>query len=277
MAHKLTAKTVIDPSIATLITPEAAQSILETCNASNRRMRGWWAAALAAAIKRGEWLLTHQGIAFDQHGNLIDGQHRLKAIVLAGIAVKMFVFVGLESRSFMAIDVGVKRSTSDTTGLEKRAAEVCSRLAGLAVRGVGGTAATPQQALQVARCGVEEVHRRLIEFCGSAKKIFTSASVRTAAVLLVMDGYCEERVFTTYRNIALQKYEELPPVALAFIRQANDGKIDTSASKNELLARALKALNPNNASISRLQVSDAEISAAAAYAREIVGRAMAAT
>lgn len=110
MAHKLTAKTVIDPSIATLITPEAAQSILETCNASNRRMRGWWAAALAAAIKRGEWLLTHQGIAFDQHGNLIDGQHRLKAIVLAGIAVKMFVFVGLESRSFMAIDVGVKRS-----------------------------------------------------------------------------------------------------------------------------------------------------------------------
>ena len=92
-----------------------------------------------------------------------------------------------------------------------------------------------------------------------------------------MDGYCEEKVFTTYRNIALQKYEELPPVALAFIRQANDGKIDTSASKNELLARALKALNPNNASISRLQVSDAEVSAAAAYAREIVGRAMAAT
>ena len=266
----------ITPSSATLITPAVAQEILDSSNASNRRMRGWWATALAAAIKRNEWILTHQGIAFDKDGNLIDGQHRLKAVVLSGVAVKMFVFAGLDPKAFMAIDVGVKRSTSDTTGLEKGTAEVCSRLAGIVMR-VGQTSATSQQALEVAKCGVEEVHQRLTEFCGSRKKVFGSASVRAAAVLLVMDGHPEEKVFATYRNIALQKYEDLPPIALAFIRQANDGKLDTSGSKTDLLARALKVLNPNNANISRLYISEAEVLSATAYAREVVRRAIAAT
>lgn len=265
----------ITPSLAALITPEVAASILEKSNTKNRRMRGWWAAAIAAAIRRGEWIVTHQGIAFDSDGNLIDGQHRLKAVVMAGIAVKMFVFTGLCPKSFMAIDVGVKRSTSDTTGLDKQTAEVCSRLAGLAMKGVGQTSATSQQALEVADCGVEEIHHRLSEFCGSKKKVFTSTSVRAAAVLLVMDGYPENEVFSTYRNIALQKYEELPPIALSFIRQVNDGKIKSTGSKTDLLARALKVLCPKNANISRLNVSNDDAAAAASYARDVILRSIA--
>lgn len=259
--------------MAMLVTPAMAQEWLDNSNIGNRRLRAWWAIALAAAMTRGEWILTHQGIAFDQNGRLIDGQHRLRAIIASGQPCMMFVFTGLDPRAFMAIDTGVKRSTADTTGLETGAAEVCKNLAGLTFPG-GNTAATAQQVRIIANAGVEEIHARLMEFCSTRKKIFSAAPIRVAAILLVMDGYPEEKVFTMYRNVVLKRFEDLPPVGLTFIRQADSGKIYTHGSKNDLLARALKVLNPNNSSLTRIQISESDASAAAAYARNVLVRVM---
>ena len=265
---------VVTPSMAMEITPEMAKDILESRNTSNRRLRMWWAHALAAAIRRGEWIITHQGIAFDCDGNLIDGQHRLWAIINSGIPVKMFVFEGLDARAFMTIDIGIKRNVSDTTGLEKRAAEVCNRLAGIAGK-QGATSSSPQQARVVADAGVEEIHARLIEYCGSVKKVYTSSAIRAAAVLLVMDGYQESKVFKTYADVVHRNFEEIPAVGHAFMRQVDDGKASATKGGYDLLARALKFLNPNNSELKKIQISDAEAQAAATYAREIVRRAIA--
>lgn len=49
----------------------------------------------ASDMARGRWGLSHQGIAFDEQGRLIDGQHRLWAVIKAGIPVKMMVTTGL--------------------------------------------------------------------------------------------------------------------------------------------------------------------------------------
>jgi hypothetical protein len=43
----------------------------------------------AEAMRRGDWRLTHQGIAFDASGALVDGQHRLAAIVEADVPVEI--------------------------------------------------------------------------------------------------------------------------------------------------------------------------------------------
>lgn len=260
--------------MAIVITPAMAQEILDSSNTGNRRVRMWWVIALSSSIARGDWLLTHQGIAFDENGRLIDGQHRLRAIVLSGTSVKMFVFQGLDPRGFMAIDVGVKRSTSDTTGLDKGAAEVCRKLAALAGK-TGATCTTAQQVLEVAEIGVKEIHERLMEYCGTSKKVYSSAHVRAAAVLLVMDGYPEDQVFKMYRDALLQRYEILPPVGLAFIRQVTDGKCSAVAGGHDLLARALKFLNPGNSSLTKIQIGEADAASAAAYGRAIVRRALA--
>jgi hypothetical protein len=37
----------------------------------------------AEAMRRGEWMVTHQGIAFDVHGALVGGKHRLAAMMAA--------------------------------------------------------------------------------------------------------------------------------------------------------------------------------------------------
>lgn len=58
------------------------------------------------------WMPTHQGIALDENGNLIDGQHRLWAIVMSGKPTTIMVCEGVDSRSFALIDQGLARSTS---------------------------------------------------------------------------------------------------------------------------------------------------------------------
>lgn len=96
-----------------LITPEIAKKLLEK-NHSNRKLRKMVVDTYAEDIKDGRWELTHQGIAFDKNGDLVDGQHRLSAIVQAGIAVPMVVAEGVDSR--VNIDNHAKRNLTDTTG-----------------------------------------------------------------------------------------------------------------------------------------------------------------
>ncbi len=65
------------------ITPEAATAILKG-NKGNRKPRQSHIEALADAMLRGEWKQTHQGIAISPTGKLLDGQHRLLAVVKSG-------------------------------------------------------------------------------------------------------------------------------------------------------------------------------------------------
>lgn len=69
------------------ITPKRAAEMLEA-NASNRPLSKTTVRAFAEAMRRGDWLVTHQGIAFDTAGVLVDGQHRVAAIVEADLPVK---------------------------------------------------------------------------------------------------------------------------------------------------------------------------------------------
>lgn len=95
------------------ITPQAAADWLENRNlAANRNMSEHVAAKYAKAMSEGRWLFTHQGIAFDTEGWLIDGQHRLRAIVLSGITVEMFVVPGCDADTFAVLDNGYKRQAA---------------------------------------------------------------------------------------------------------------------------------------------------------------------
>lgn len=98
------------------ITPELATQYL-TKNVRNRSIRKQEVDAYAREIKRGAFALTHQGIAFDDNGHLIDGQHRLMAIAAAGIPVKMVVSRGVAPSALTAIDRGASRTMRDVVTL----------------------------------------------------------------------------------------------------------------------------------------------------------------
>jgi hypothetical protein len=85
------------------ITPAMAKAWLEH-NANNRSLNQDWVDLLARAMREGKFDTTHQGIAFDADGNVIDGQHRLHAIIASGVTVRMLVTRGLTGRARGNID-----------------------------------------------------------------------------------------------------------------------------------------------------------------------------
>ena len=95
------------------ITPDMAKKILAHRNKNNRPIRYTHLEKLSNAIEKGEWKVTNQGIAFDADGNLIDGQHRLAAILQTRQTVKMMVATNMDAGIFDVVDTGSKRSTGD--------------------------------------------------------------------------------------------------------------------------------------------------------------------
>ncbi|MCL2624370.1 MAG: hypothetical protein FWD31_11970 [Planctomycetaceae bacterium] len=101
------------------VTPQLAQQWLE-CNVFNRPFKQDVVDIYIRQIKSGLWRRTHQGVAFDTRGTLIDGQHRLMAIVNTGITVPMLVFTDESKENFEFIDCGRNRSNLDTMRMSAR-------------------------------------------------------------------------------------------------------------------------------------------------------------
>jgi hypothetical protein len=103
-----------------LITPEIAADML-TRNFGNRPFRSAAVKAYAMDMKAGRWRLTHEAIAVTTAGNLINGQHRLRAIVESGCQQMFWIAVydTTETATDLPIDFGARRTVSDILGQDK--------------------------------------------------------------------------------------------------------------------------------------------------------------
>lgn len=100
---------VIDPSLARLL--------LES-NVRNRPVSWPHVRRIARDMVSGNWRLTHQGIALDSDGKLVDGQHRLHAILESKTTQRMVVTYNVEPESFHSIDIAIQpRSIAQVAGL----------------------------------------------------------------------------------------------------------------------------------------------------------------
>ncbi|MGI8415138.1 MAG: hypothetical protein ACR2P2_02810, partial [Nakamurella sp.] len=99
------------------ITPKKAAEYLEA-NTANRPLSTAVVKGFAEAMMRGDWMVTHQGIAFGSGGVLVDGQHRLAAIVQANIPVEVTVFTDVDEGTFDVLDTGKRRNAADVLALE---------------------------------------------------------------------------------------------------------------------------------------------------------------
>lgn len=99
------------------MTPEWASRILEQ-NTHNRSVRPAIVRQIARDIVCGRWLLTPQTVSIAIDGRLIDGQHRLMAIITAGEAVQMMLATDCPPECFTAIDTGQSRTPGDILKIE---------------------------------------------------------------------------------------------------------------------------------------------------------------
>ena len=111
------------------ITPEIAAKMLEA-NTSNRPLTEANVAGLVKEMKGGRWKVNGDMIRFSDSNIIIDGQHRLYAVVRSGITIQSWVMDGLPSDVFDTIDVGKRRSAGDTLGCrgEKNACRMAAAL-----------------------------------------------------------------------------------------------------------------------------------------------------
>lgn len=147
-----------------MITPEDAAVLLKT-NVNNRKLSRRRVDMYANDIKRGMWKLTGDTIKLAKNPKtgevrLIDGQHRLHAIVAANIPIQTVVATGLQEDAFSVIDRGKTRTYNDVLNMSniKNSNTVASMVrpiiviqAGMNPFGAGIELVTPEDVVQFSK------------------------------------------------------------------------------------------------------------------------------
>lgn len=99
-----------------LFTPELAKEALESMVPQQRKYRDSHALRMAQDIKAGKWRLSPDALTFVS-GLLANGQHRLNAVMHAGIPVEFLVLRTNDPALYRVIDSGLSRKASDVIGV----------------------------------------------------------------------------------------------------------------------------------------------------------------
>lgn len=119
-------KTEIKTSVE-LISPDIAEVYLKT-QKLNRHPQQGRVVDYADRMLRGEWRIS-QPIQFTSDGDLFDGQHRLMAVIAAGIACEFLVVRGLPPETRYCVDIGQTRTVAQIAQLMQVGTSMCSKLA----------------------------------------------------------------------------------------------------------------------------------------------------
>lgn len=228
--------------------PDAARildSDKENRNQQNRKPNTASLKRLMRSAQRGRWRLTHQGIAFDSLGILIDGQHRLTMIVETGIAVRMLVCEGLDPEVRLATDKGSVRGHRDDLRVMGEEFPEIVAAAVNAIRRLGFSDTEKLDSIESApdreryRAGLNWVAGKLPSH---QRSVFTSASVVGALVF----------AYPRAASIIDAAYDELVTGAVANPQDAilhlhnqllkEKTKIQSDSKRHEYFNKTLNAL-----------------------------------
>lgn len=221
--------------------PPEAKAILDRMT-GNRRRRQRHVDTMAADMREGRWVDTHEPIAMSVDGNLIDGQHRLAAVVASGVGQWFWVAVydTHETAIGLPIDCGARRSTADLLGLNPRIARIAN-----AIYRYGITGSTSARADQVDR--VVKKCRDAIELSIAVsptnKRIKGSAAARAAIATNVL-------MFSDRQTDITEEYarwNNADPLQWSSVLMLNK-QIDTNRTipPDELFLRVAKAFDPEH-------------------------------
>lgn len=97
--------------------PHEARSYLEA-NTMNRNLNQNHVKRLRQLIVDGDWWMNGETIIFAADGTLLDGQHRLHAILAAGVSVDVLVVRGIDQVAFRTLDGGRVRTTGEVLAID---------------------------------------------------------------------------------------------------------------------------------------------------------------
>lgn len=98
------------------LTPEMAEELLSR-NTHNRTVKRKNIEKIARAITNGEWKLNGEAIKISTTGTILDGQHRLLAVIETGATIETLIITGLAPDTQETMDTGSQRSAADALKL----------------------------------------------------------------------------------------------------------------------------------------------------------------
>jgi hypothetical protein len=99
------------------VTPEMAHDWLSK-NPNNRNLRKTVTESYARDMAAGHWVLNGETLKIADSGQLLDGQHRLSAVIAADTTVPMIVVRNMPISVMPTVDAGAKRTYSDALKLQ---------------------------------------------------------------------------------------------------------------------------------------------------------------
>lgn len=233
------------------ITPAKAREMLKK-NLTNRTIHRAVVDNYKTLLQRGEYKLTHQGIAFLRNGNLGDGQHRLTAIseMPETFSVQMMVTFDLENDAFLALDQGLRRSHADLLSIPAGLAAVARYLA--IIHETSRSSVTTQSLIPFVS-GTERDYTTLTNFCPRVTKTWASSAVRSAAIIQMLNGQDDDYVCLTYHALNHLDFDAMPPIAQALFRQHTKGKIGRGL---DMYCRAFNVFDQRKQRLTTIQISD---------------------
>lgn len=178
-----------------LVTPEQAAIWLAGLHEKQRRFRRQFADGYAEDMREGNWNPNSPApIVISETGKLLDGQHRLSAIVSTGIPLLSWVCFDCDESTYDFIDSGHTRRLSDRNielphkfdclALARRMV-VLERGRSLATAAWGGGTVTQQQIL----CCIDDRKDHILRCIRSATRVQSavgSGTISTYSVVLHM-------------------------------------------------------------------------------------------
>jgi len=238
-----------------LVTPEMAAAWLSSANVDNRTLRKVVVQRYAALMRDGQWKPTHQGVAFS-HRRLIDGQHRLSAVVASGRAQWMVVFVEQDDDVFGVLDRGTARGLRDEIRLDKHIVDAVAFLSKLK----GSNGITTAVNIQTSRRILDVMHPYLTDMASvvnNKAKHRGVAAIRAAVALRLAEATKDQKdyLLRQWRAWMLFDVADMSPTVVAGLKRLDN--ISTLTNTQLSLERAAIGwitFNPQNTELSRILV-----------------------
>jgi hypothetical protein len=243
-----------DPRVVE-VTPTIAALLIKGHNGFNRKLSISRANEYAGAMSRGEWELTHQGIALSEDGQIGDGQHRLVGVIISDLPQKFWFFFNFRNKLVDVIDIGGVRNSGDAIEL---AGIGDARIKAAVAKGVmsyeseADSGRVPRFTVRQVEAFVRANDDQLTSAIDISKEIILKCSEpvlsvgdsATAALLLARGGYHWNMVSGYISNIQLgiANYPEAPTTDLSrqFMRAKVSDKRKDSLNKKTKLALMCK-------------------------------------
>jgi hypothetical protein len=206
-----------------MITPESAEELL-ALNKENRPLNKKTVDWYARQMESGQWTISGQTLSISDKNTLLDGQHRLAAIIQSGVSLLLNIAYNVPTTSFVNYDSAKQRGLSDVFAIEK-VSNFCSiasiiakynafKKGEFACFGIGNTFSkggvvkdrklTNQEALFLYKSNAElfqEIHL-LSKSCADKMKLFVASQIGSFMYYLIVDlGHDKKKVFSFFRQL----------------------------------------------------------------------------